>query len=41
MKKITVSGIAIVDDKQQRFNIVVKTSDIPEKYFDEIKMRTK
>ena len=34
MKKITVSGIAIVDDKQQRFNVVIKTSDIPEKYLN-------
>ena len=34
MKKITVSGIAIVDNKQQKFNVVVKTSDIPEKYLN-------
>lgn len=34
MKKITVSGIAIVDNKQQRFNVVVKTSDIPANYLN-------
>lgn len=34
MKKITVSGIAIVNEKQQRFNVVVKTSDIPTNYLN-------
>ena len=34
MKKITISGIAIVNEKQQRFNVVVKTSDIPTNYLN-------
>ena len=34
MKKITVSGIAIVNEKQQRFNVLIKTSDIPTNYLN-------